>query len=127
MNHTPQRTPPLTDPSVRIVRFAERARSRSEGDHRRAEPFLKGPISLAWLAAASRLPGAAVNVGLILWYRAGLTGSMDVHIPAREREEFGVSRHAAGRALTALERAHLIEVERHRGRSARVRLLKAPT
>ena len=87
-------------------------------------PFLCGPVPLPWLAMASRLPGATLQVGVILWYQSGLTKSRTVHIPRRVREEFGVSRHAANRALAILEAAGLVVTEKRRGCSTRVTIVE---
>ena len=45
--------------------------------------FLKGPIPLYWLIAASKLPGKALAVGVVIWFRAGLEKSHQRAGPAR--------------------------------------------
>ena len=49
------------------------ARPSNPPRHRQGEAFLKGPIPMAWLALAARLPGRALHMGLVLWYWAGIT------------------------------------------------------
>ena len=79
------------------------------------ESFVRGPISLGWLAAAGRLGGKALHVGIYVWYLAGLNDSMEVKLSTSRLKEFGVSRQAVHRALVALERQRLLFVERRLG------------
>lgn len=89
--------------------------------------FLKGPVSIDWLGEAARQPGKALHVGVLLWFQAGLKGSRVVSLRPSVRERFGLDRHATARALHALEKAGLVTVNRHRGRSPEVRLLEGVT
>jgi hypothetical protein len=93
--------------------------------HRRGEWFLKGPIPLKWLAQASGLPGKALHVGVAIWFLAGMKKSSTVSLAAAVLRTFGVSRHSVYRALSALESAALVSVDRHRGRNPIVTLLEA--
>jgi hypothetical protein len=86
--------------------------------------FIKGPLPLEWMAAAGRLPGHALHVGLCLWYLAGLRRTETAVASYSVFAQFGVKRHAAYRALKAMERAELISVVRGPGRSPRVTLLQ---
>jgi hypothetical protein len=92
-------------------------RSRSSGK------FLKGPISLAWLALAARQPGKALHVAVVLRFLSRVTGNPTVRLSASLLADFGVHRRSAHRGLLALEGAHLVTVQRHRGRQPRVMLL----
>jgi hypothetical protein len=87
-------------------------------------PFLKGPVPLPWLRVAARLKGRALHVGIALWFLAGLEKSRDVRLAPKALANLGVDRHAGYRGLRALESAGLVSVERHRGRSPRVRILE---
>jgi hypothetical protein len=87
--------------------------------------FLRGPIPLDALAAASLLPGKALAVLLLVHHRAAVTGSDGVTLPKGLLGRFGVSRDAKARALQALEQASLIAVEREMGRTSRITLLPA--
>lgn len=93
----------------------------------RGQRFLQGPITLAWLAAASRQPGKALHVSIALWFLKGLTKSWQVKLTTQVLTELGVDRHAGYRGLAALERAHLVHVVRHRGRQPVVTILEVPT
>jgi hypothetical protein len=75
--------------------------------------FLKGPIPLSWLSAASEVPGKApLAVGLALWFESGRRRSKTVKLTTAILSRFGVSRKAKYRGLEALERAELINVLR---------------
>ena len=120
-------------PDFERLRFSTRpldalaARPSKPPRHRQGEAFLKGPIPMAWLALAARLPGRALHMGLILWYWAGIT-KRRVVAPSlsRAEREFGVSRTALARGLAALEHADLVSVDRRAGRKPVVTLLDPP-
>src|SRR5262245_2901395 len=82
---------------------------------RRNARFLKGPIPMRDIAAASRLPGKALTVFLAIRHRADLTHSIAVKLPARLMGDLGVSKDAKARALRQLEAMGLITVQRKRG------------
>ena len=86
--------------------------------------FIKGPLAFDWMAAAGRLPGRALQVGLCVWYLVGLRRMETVVTSYGIFAQFGVNRYAAYRALKALERAKLVSVMRGPGRSPRVTLLQ---
>lgn len=91
--------------------------------HRPGELFLKGPIPLSWLETASRCGGKALNVGLFLWQRAAMKKSGRISISlTRVGERMGFDRTTAYRALSSLEGAGLLAVERVPGRSPVVTL-----
>ena len=104
--------------------FFAKQSSRSRSPCRGA--FLKGPIPWPWLARAAKLPGRALHVGLVLWFRAGLARGRTVTLPGPILESMGMDRHAAGRGLNALEEAHLVAMERHPGRKPLVTILDCP-
>jgi DNA-binding MarR family transcriptional regulator len=94
--------------------------------HRADARFLRGPIPWDWLVRAARLPGHALHVGVALWHLSGLhRQAAQVVLPTAVLRELGIKRTTAYRALTALEDAALIVVERHAGRLPRVTLLAA--
>ncbi len=96
------------------------------GARRRQMPFLKGPIPLHWLAVAGGLPGKALQVGVVLWFRAGMERSTTVSAPSKVLAEFGVDRFAKRRALDALAGVGLVAVVHRRGRNPVVTLLTPP-
>ena len=95
--------------------------------HRAGEKFLKGPVPLTWLALAGQQPGKALHVAIVLRFLAGVAGNSTVALSGAVLATFGVDRRAGHRGLGALERAHLVTVQRHRGRQPRVTLLEAPS
>ena len=92
---------------------------------RRTDRFLKGPISLAWLARAAALPGKALAVGVILWhlYGMGREDPRPLSLGNTLPKKFGISRSAKYRALHWLAGAGLIAVDQKTGRNPRVKLL----
>jgi hypothetical protein len=95
----------------------------------KGEPFLGGPIPLTWVERAVRLPGKAWHVASALWF-VGIrsrTKSATVNLTAKTLRRFGFTRQAAYRALCALERAGLVQVNRQPGRRLIVTILPSPT
>lgn len=90
---------------------------------RRGQHFLKGPVPLAWLESAARLPGKSLHIGVVLWYVSGLTRSPSVPLSNIAGEKFGLDRNAKYRALAWLEGAGLVRVERKLGRAPVVTIL----
>jgi hypothetical protein len=91
--------------------------------HAAGERFLKGPIPLDWLTAATRLPGKAVTTALSIWFLVGLKKMDTVQVTNSTLAKFSVGRKAGYSGLAALENAGLISVKRHRGRSPVVTVL----
>ena len=85
--------------------------------------FLDGPVPLAWLETAAKLPGRSLHVGLVLWYVVGLSRSPSVYLSNILCLRFGVDRNAKYRALLSLEGAGLALVSRKRGQSPFVTVL----
>ncbi len=90
--------------------------------------FLRGPIPWDWLAAAGRLPGRALHVGLVLWFWAGRTNAMTVSVSLTAiAKELAFDRSSASRALSALAHAGLVSVVHAAGRKVDVIILDAPS
>lgn len=88
--------------------------------------FLKGPVPLAWLSAASKLPGKSpLAVGLALWFEAGRRRSVTVTLTSAVLARFGVDRKGKYRGLASLERAGLVEVVRVPRRNPQVTIIEA--
>ena len=86
-------------------------------------PFLKGPVPLDWIARAAALSGKSLHLGITLWYRAGLLGSMTVPLTNGDLAALGVARDAKYEGLERLRDAGLISVKQHRGRAPTVTIL----
>lgn len=87
------------------------------------ELFLRGPIPLAWLAAAGQVGGKALHVGVYVWHLAGLHDSLTVKLSTTKLGQMGVTRQAAYQAIAGLERERLLSVERRPGRNPIVTLI----
>jgi hypothetical protein len=97
---------------------------KADLEARRARWFIRGPLPLPWIAGAAKLPGKAMHVGLLLWFRCGCEKCRTVRLTRGHRELFGLGRHSVYRALKALEGAGLVQVQRHRGRCPVVTILE---
>ena len=93
--------------------------------HKTGEKFLKGPIPLNWLSRAAQLQGKSLQVGLSLWFLAGLTNSRTMKLSQSTLCDFGVNRQCKYRALKWLEDAQLISIKGENGQSPEVTLLAA--
>jgi hypothetical protein len=89
----------------------------------RSDRYLRGPVPLAWLEAAARLPGRALQVGLALWYLVGVTKSATVSLSSVRLAAFGVDRSAKRRALAALAGAGLVTLDQAPGRNPAVTVI----
>ena len=88
------------------------------------ELFLRGPIPLEWLARAAALPGKTLNVSLALWWHHGMAKGKPFKLTRKALEYFNVERDAVGKALTQLEHAGLVQVERSSGRRPTITIQK---
>ena len=89
----------------------------------KGELFLRGPIPVKWLSSAARLPGKALHAGIAIWLEAGLRNSAVVPLSNISGQHFGLDRNSKYRALSWLEGAGLIRVERRLGRAPVVTIL----
>ena len=92
---------------------------------RRGERFLKGPIPLRDIAAAAKLPGKSLALFLAVRHQTDLTSKPIITLPAGLLAQLGISRSAKARCLKSLEQAGLVDVERSKGRAARIQLRKS--
>src|SRR5215213_6972358 len=90
---------------------------------RREARFIKGPLPLGWVAAARAGHPQALPVLLALKCKADTVRQPWVKPPAAVLRLLGVDKDGRSRAITALERAGLVEVRRCRGRPPLVRLV----
>jgi DNA-binding transcriptional ArsR family regulator len=103
--------------------LASRPARKDPPRHRPGEFFLKGPIPLTWIQAATQQPGKAVIVALELWFRAGVAKNRTVRISLTNLQVAPkLSRSAASRGLASLEKAGLVTVVRASGRKPVVTL-----
>ena len=98
----------------------------TEATLRRRRRYVRGPLPLAEVCAAARLPGKALAVWLLAHHRMRITGKTMVTLPSSLLEEAGIDRNAKARALSNLERNGLVEVRRQRGRTPLISLVGLP-
>ncbi len=115
--------PPIDVNRLRVSRSNVQSGKVQPPRHKSGERFLKGPIPLPWLEEAARLPGKSLHAGVALWYAAGLTKSASVPLRNIAGLHFGLDRNAKYRALSWLEGAGLVRVERKVGRAPIVTIL----
>ena len=87
------------------------------------EPFLKGPIPMAWLKAAADLPGKAFQLGIAIWWLRPMSKSENFKLTQKALDYVGISRDATYDALKRLEARGLIRVQRSPGRRPIVGIL----
>jgi hypothetical protein len=75
-----------------------------------------GKIPLWWVQRAAALGGKALALGVAVRYFAGLKRTYTIRLSAKLLNLFSISNDSAVRALSKLESAHLLMVERHNGR-----------
>jgi DNA-binding MarR family transcriptional regulator len=86
-------------------------------------PFLKGPIPIAWLNVAAKLPGKTLNVGIAIWWLAGMSKTTAFKLTGKSLNQLGVSRDAASDGLKRLEECGLVLVKRSPGQRPTVQIL----
>ena len=86
-------------------------------------PFLKGPIPMAWLNEAAKLPGKALNLGIAICWLAGMSKTTAFKLTGKALDQLDISRDAASSALKRLEAQGLIRVQRLPGQRPTVEIL----
>jgi hypothetical protein len=109
--------------SLQPIQLAQTTPYHVPSARKRRKEFLRGPIPLGWLHKAAQLRGKALAVGIALWFKAGVTKQFVVKASNTLWSKLGINRKSAYRALTALEHAGLVSVERHAGRAPVVKIL----
>lgn len=89
--------------------------------------MLRGPIPIAWLQSAARLPGRSLHAGLALWIAATQSRTRIVPLSNLDGVRLGCGRNQKYRALAWLEAAGLVTVQRQLGRAPIVTILTRPS
>ena len=89
---------------------------------RRAQHYLRGPIRMADIQAATKLGGSCLAVLLAIHHRQVVTKQEAVTLPSGLLSNFGIDKSAKRRALQRLELAKLITVKRIPGKTAVIKL-----
>jgi hypothetical protein len=113
----------ISDMSIPVKRVRHDSSTGQYIDAPMSVPFLKGPIPMAWLNAAARLPGKTLNVGIAIWWLAGMSKTTSFKLTRKALDQLGVSRDAASDGLRRLEEDGLILVKRLPGQRSTVEIL----
>jgi hypothetical protein len=100
-----------------------RAIASADTERRMAGRFIKGPLPIATIAAASEKSPAALQATLVLFFLHGMTGRRRFKAEPARFDELGISRKSRQRGLQALEEIGLITIDRRNGCSLEVVLL----
>jgi len=73
-------------------------------------PYVR-TIPLSWIYQASRLPGKALHVGIVIWFLSGVKKSKTVKLTRKWLSKFGIHPETGRRGLKALKRAELVHFE----------------
>ena len=111
------------DKSIPVKRVRLDSSSGQYIDAPMSVPFLKGPIPMAWLNMAARLPGKTLNVGIAIWWLAGMSKTTAFKLTGKSLSQLGVSRDAASDGLKRLEDNGLILIKRSPGQRPTVQIL----
>jgi hypothetical protein len=113
-------------PTLAAEILAKTTAAKKQVPRHRSGEFLKGPIPLAWLSPAARLPGRALAVALSIWFERCRKRRNTVKLTSPLLARFGVNRKALYRGLQALESAGLVTVERQQGKNPVVTIRTPP-
>jgi hypothetical protein len=113
----------IDDRSIPVKRVRHDSSTGQYIDTPMSVAFLKGPIPMAWLNAAAKLPGKTLNVGIAIWWLAGMSKTTAFKLTRKALNQLGVSRDAASDALKRLEGNGLILVKRLPGQRSTVEIL----
>ena len=118
--------PPMPQPAG--GRSVAAVTAKPDGRTRQTRPFVKGPISVNWLKHAGEINSKyAILTGLALHYQAGLERSQqDIRLTAKLMNKFGLPDRSARRAISQLEAADLVTVQRPRGQRIIVSIIDKP-
>lgn len=86
--------------------------------------FLKGSIPFDWIAAAAQLPGKTINVGIALWWLAGMSKTGVLKLTRQSQLALNISKDAERDGLRRLQQAGLIELTAQPGQRHSVRIIK---
>jgi hypothetical protein len=104
----------------------ESASRLAERRQARGRQFLRGPVPMAWLESAARLPGKALAVAVLIRFRDGFAPGQPVRLSRLLLERFAINRKAVYRALGGLESLGLIRLTRDRGKSPLIEVVHGP-
>ncbi len=113
--YTPHISKSPNDSRLPVKRLAFNNKTGAHESQAPVVKFIKGPIPLDWVTCANTLPGKAGNVGIALWFLAGIKKSRTIKLTGEVEKIAGCHRQTLYPALKALQKAGLIEVQPKRG------------
>jgi hypothetical protein len=116
------KTPPLSLPEPGVGQ--EDSRKTVRLNKRSTVPFIRGPIPLKWMTAASATSRSASRLSVALWYRLGIKGQ-HVNLAAPQDTQLVVRIDRQLRDECDLERWHVSEGVRDLANAGLIRPLKA--
>jgi hypothetical protein len=121
----------LSDKLVSLRAGKQKKRKPATNLTRPAEIEIVGPfvpaVPLEAFRTAANLSGQALAVFLMTWRECKLARSWTVSLTNKQLIAAGVSKRSKARALTVLERAGLVKVERSNHRSPAVTVIIDPS
>jgi hypothetical protein len=115
------------DRDIPVKRVRHDAFTGEYADAPLTEPFLKGPIPMAWLKAAADLPGKAFQLGIAIWWLRPMSKSENFKLTRKALDYVSISRDATYDALKRLEESGLVRVQRPPGQRPIVGILDVVT
>jgi hypothetical protein len=88
--------------------------------------FIKGPVFLSEVIPVGKMPGKTLIVYLLIVHRVTYSRREWVTLPTYILKEWGISVEAKADALKRLEQAGKIGVQRPKGYSLKVQLIRKP-
>lgn len=113
----------IEDRSIPVKRVRHDSSTGKYVDAPLSTPFLKGPIPMAWLNEAAKLPGKALNLGIAIWWLYGMAKTKTFKLTSKALAQLDISRDAASSGLKRLEAQGLIRVQRLSGQRPTVEIL----
>jgi hypothetical protein len=95
--------------------------------HGSGDKFIKGPIPLDWIRAASRCGRRSTCLAILLWYAAGCQRTNPIKLGPSILSELAIAPKTASRILERMHSMRIVSVEFHRGRSPLVTILALPS
>ena len=116
------------DAEIEAEFFREVAATKRAGRLKRGRKLMGAPIAF-WIDVCQRTEGrTALVMAMLIYRRTHVCRSQTVTLPAGELAELGITRQRKAEALTKLEAAGLIRIERMAaGRAAKVTLAWQPS
>lgn len=115
-----------SDSQIPATRLRFDAASGVMLEQKKTDPFLKGPISIAWLSQAAKLGGKTLNVATAIQWLHGMNGNMPIKLTKKALILFHVSGDTATDALNRMEANGLISLSKNPGQRPIIKVVTVP-